>query len=343
MSGRDGLAVGTALALLLALTAPWWAPTGCRLGLGGAGTAPTLSELTARRRSEGRPDPARVRVLGPRVLRPTFPELPVLQVLVEHTDSEPFRITWDGGRPGLLHTDLRLEPEDPGAAWGTLERPFFQKWTPRQESIVVTPGTVLGSSRRDDPPGTSPRHPLGISMHGFAEEAAPSPVRFRVLYAGRRFFGEGPMRPEDVPVSSEELELRWQTLWVAVGAEERAKWLADLDRVIELPVVRLDRVARNGARERLLAAGPRLLPVLLDELLEERRTSRHRRAWLLALLFDISGLLDPRVDRGTAKGPLGAYHDGDSRHDGGPAEGAQRDLAERWRALTPLVQERAPR
>ena len=272
--------------------------------------------------ASGDPPPYEVVVGGGLEIELPFPELPRLDVSLRYVE--------DGGRPftaglrsSLLTADWTLRGWEPG---GT------RAWIRDSRSLSGSFITQVGRIR---PGGVFSRTTLDVDDH--MRLRAPGDYRFHVV----RRFSSG-------EISSSELVFRWTPCDIVVTDEERARaeelWLA----VDDGPVVFLvrsieDHVPWEDPEEpwvQLCLMGFSALPTLL-EALDDPGESPQRRAWALALLHSLTGVVEPLDVPGSCGPRRRARSEWSQRliviDDDGPLASPQRDLISRWHALAPLI------
>jgi hypothetical protein len=243
-----------------------------------------LEILTALRRVQGRPDPLRVQLEGPRKLACTLPRLPDLIVsLTANAADGPVRIREGDNRSGRWRVEVtdvagsvispRNGPEAPGglAAFRTLQ-----------------PGGSLTTVLR---------------MRQFVSALAPGRYSVRILYhdwiqidrgpapQGIVFFSSAPIELSVMPLEIDPTQVRptlvhrlveriagAQTLKVVAGTY--GPWAYDL-------------VGPLSPQGELLSMGYAAIPPLVDELADPR-LGPGPRAVVLSLLFSLTGENDPR-------------------------------------------------
>jgi hypothetical protein len=217
--------------------------------------------------------------------------------------------------------------------------------------------------------GVYQRGPLGpdesiahrIDLADYISPESPGPFRLRLRYHDTSDIADPEIDLERrLTVDSAPFELRWTPLVLAradVLRIDAAARIAALDEQAPVPIALT--VWRPGARcvlgssrpeHDLLQSGWNALPGLLEGL-EDCEATPSRRAWLLALLFDLTGAVDPRAHPGS----IGSFYEkAVFEHEGSPEspwrqgldsfEGSvepstdvQAQLAERWTVLSRLV------
>ena len=311
--------------------------------LGARGEGPSVALLwIALRRAERRPTPFRLDLGAPELVELPFPELPVFEATLS-TDARDEVRAWIPVAEISTRwypNGVRVETRDAGAVSLEPPSPMLRTgiWRVDKDSgpLDVPVPVELPRHVRFDTPD---EHELLVSFH------------FGGLFDSPR----GRSRPLSVPAPP--LRVRWTPRAIPradVEAVDVATLLADLD-CDALPVL-VSHPYRPGVRyerdepageEDILAAGYAAVPGLIDLLIADLATCEltpRTRAWIFALLFDLTGVLDPRDTVGALGDyelALGFPRDRIERllsfpSDGmnwGPAEprpSAQRELAEAW-------------
>ena len=269
---------------------------------------------------------AELRVDGPRTMRAVFPTLPEVAVWLENVGAKPFSIVEHVGSRGLQRGHVWVE-----GGHGVLEVHNSSWWDPTPVTRLVQPGERLGMELGGHPT------PCPVDLSQLARDAHAGGMTFTLVCGTDPEFSRRGPRAFDGGATTPQLELTWTPLEVRYAAGERAALEAAVAEMLTLPVVHLGTAPSTPERRELLQAGPRALPVLLEAL--QGTTDLHERAWLFALLYDASGLLDPRARAFQNRGALGSFDDGVQQDDGGPEPKAQRPLVTRWTGLSSLVRE----
>ncbi|HKX45254.1 MAG TPA: hypothetical protein VJP77_00920, partial [Planctomycetota bacterium] len=259
---------------------------------------PRIDVLLALRRVQGRPDPIGIDIDLPPVVELPFPELPHFTAALTNRDVEQmsctFRLGGDyrGGRLARWRFDVR-DPDGralPDRYWARSMGGGFQS------SDTLGPGESWSTH---------------LDMASYVEPAAIPLLRFRVLYHDTLAIADADEEPLEglIVASSAEQTLVWTPRRVVVGAEDRALadarfaaldpealvWIADAP--FPDPERRRPGAPPDARGVWLYRMGERALPTLLAAL-RDPLLSAERRAWVLALLYDVTGCLDPRVEFG---------------------------------------------
>ena len=307
-----------------------------------------LELLTALRRVQGRRDPLRVVLLNPAPLEATFPELPALSVALENADEEDevFTLSRGGDYRSGRQARWRLAVHDEGGApvpglpglmgpgGGLHSRGPFEpgeRWT-----------TELRTGRFVELPRPG-RYGVQVLYHDQLAIADEADVAGRIVSGSEPFTLYWKPRAIELPAADRE---RARALIAALDPEE-AVWLT------ETPFGAWDGGAGESTSpsEALYRMGYRALPPLF-EALEEPDLEPGRRAWVLALLYSISGLRDPRRERGILgdytfrMAPIGSPATGEGltsgsiRSQGEIDVGRQEAFAATWLPLRELLEVR---
>jgi hypothetical protein len=316
-----------------------------------------LEVLTALRRAERKPDPLELAVEWEGTPVFEFPELPVfaLRIVNRDEDGEAFGLTIGGDyRSGRL---ARWAVELEGAEGERVGRRVDWPWGVGGGLFtrgVLAPGRSLGweplrfADEQDEP------RPLRLPMREYATPVGPGAYVARVLYHDQRDLTYVTDLRRLVLSRSAPLPFEWRAREVRLAAadvEELRAWIGDLlvERVFLIsqpfgPDVGLFE-GEMVAAEMLYNRGYASLPLLLESLLSGERTP-DERARLLAMLYSLTGLLDPRGARGslgvcryTGRGMTGGGEmGGGTWRDAGPDPAVQAPLVECWRVLARMVE-----
>jgi hypothetical protein len=315
------------------------------------GESPQLVLLTALRRLKGRPDPVDVAVEGEREIVLAWPVEHTLRVALRLAGGEPGPVAFlEGGdyRSGRQER-FRIEARDSsGNAIAPRERP-----SGRGGGLSVygelTPGRAWKT---------------GLDLASHVHLSAPGAYRVRIQYHDRSWISDVADVSRCILCESPEITIRVEPRTVPLSAAERteiAGWIEALDaaeplKVLEGPYTEQshDFIPPGSPAGKVLAAGWKSVPGLVEAAGKEDLDPR-KRAWLLSLLFTVTGLHDPRDldalgphqyrNRGWAV--AAGFDEPELRGFGGFGEGSaiggsidlagQRRLAERWRETLELV------
>jgi hypothetical protein len=307
------------------------------------GSRSHLLVLTALRRLQGRPDPVEVLVLGPRRIELSWPPRHLLEVelALAPAEEKPVRIVTGGDYRSGWQERWRIEVLDSSG-----------RTLPPRQRLDAT-GGLMGHALLE--PGKSWK--TALELGSYATLPGPGSYTARVEYHDRLCISHLEEVSGLILIGSEEIELVVRLPDVELSRGEREEVLALIEELDEQAPLRLLAGAYTGAHHdfippgstagRLLALGWKAVPELAREL-EHSRHSPRRRAWILALLFSITGGHDPRQDgvlgsylqRSAAWSVSGGRDDpefmswgwtADHSVEGAMRPEAQEDLVERWR------------
>ena len=264
-----------------------------------------LALLTALRRIQGKPDPLAIQVVGLPELECTFPQAPTIPLRLRNidVDGELFQFTfgWRYGGvnllPGYAPIQFAVEVLDasgtfiPAIPVEPMDGNFSLDHSAFEKDIELT---------------------YELPLELYLQWPAPGEYQMRVLYHDEDAIGmKADCRGWMASSSS----------WVVVHVKskrirvDRAEHCVLADRIAEIdlsqPVLLVrghwdsdlafDR-APDSPQDRLFHAGWKAVPALL-EALESKDLEPKRRAWVLGLLWNITGVLNPAHE-----GALGAFH-----------------------------------
>ncbi len=266
-----------------------------------------LELLTALRRVQKRPDPIRIVVRASDDLEATFPEMPVLEVALTHADSlgREVEIQSGGDHGGGRQERWRFEVQD---AQGRI-------LPVREIRGYMVGGGVTGS--RNLRPGDS--WETDLDMGKFIPPLEPGEYTFKVQYHDQ--FCIAPLQDISGLIVCEskpfKLTIEPRTIRLTQGDRKASEGL--IERLEDRRQIKVLACGYSGESENfieplspegmLLSKGWQSVPFLFEALLQESLTP-HRRAWIFALLFSITGQRDPRYDedmRGSDRGLLGDF------------------------------------
>jgi hypothetical protein len=321
-----------------------------------------LELLTALRRIQGKCDPLTIRLEGENTIEAEFPELPVLEALLQNVDEdgESFYYT-DGGdyRTGRLE---RWRVEAIGSDGCPAQ---VRKWPPTfggggYSREVMKAGESRGTLGRNENGEWSASYPLSIPIADYVELDPELTYTILVQYHDQMQIADLVSTTNLLVHSSLPLQFSWKPRTIRLSAAERSRaeeWLAGLrsdDRVVVFRVPYREDMVFEGEPPRpfdgLYRMGWKALPPLLDAL--ERDDDPSRRAWYLATLFSMTGLVDPTLDPVGEGSALGSYRfvtpprsAGSGGSGGGqgtvtagpPNPDAQQPLIEKWGSLRKML------
>lgn len=248
-----------------------------------------LTSLTCLRRVQGLPDPLEVSVEPAGSLEVTWPEMPALRIVLRNREA---------GGPGFS-----IGPEN--SYRGGFLRAF-------RFDVVRADGTLVpGRQRWGDFGGVlswtdlkaGEKWERGFDMRDYVSPLECGAYTVRAQYGEDSMFSNAKDLRGRVYYSSEPFLLhvrpRRITLTEAEDEAVRVSFRSLSDAgpirfVVGTPVEQHpDFIAAESPEGAILRAGWRAVPALLDALETPDLTPR-RRAWALALLYGISGTIDPR-------------------------------------------------
>ena len=252
-----------------------------------------LQLLTALRRAEGKPDPLAI-VPEADFVDGTFPNFPVLACALTNVDVE-------GESFVLSDPDERGDSDRFGNLGVVVER---AEGTP-------VPARELGgipwghSYVRPYPPGDSLR--LTCRLADYVDLPGPGEYRVRLLYHpghdiardhDRRGWIVHESKPITVRVHARRVrltraELAEQRAWIRALPTAERPWVIEPRWRAELLPPR----DPESAAGHLFAAGFEAVPALLDDLELTTDASEARRGWVLAMLWNVTGLNEPSDSR----------------------------------------------
>jgi hypothetical protein len=306
-----------------------------------------LEMLTVLRRLQGQPDPLQIEVVHDMPITVTAPGSCAITARLVNRDVEgkAFAFTDGGGyRSGRLE---RWNIEATDATGHPVRRADFDSWM-GGGGMSMHARLAPGESRQVD-----------LQLHHYLGAMPPGEYRLRIRYHDDVSIADEPSCEWLVTSCSAEIPLRVVPRRISLPDAERVNLRTNLEALnADAPVLILDAAsAGQGLRienpatpaERLLAAGWDAVPVLLDAL-NDPQLELGRRAWVLALLYDITGLLSPNLEpdaignatlvilgRATSNGVVVAGGGGSRTSQSGPSAEAQAKMTARWMSLRSLV------
>jgi hypothetical protein len=253
--------------------------------------------LTALRRLQKKTDPLRIIVTGRQNRECIYPRLPEFALALKNVDVEKEAVPIKAG--GNNHSgrqdrwrfevrDARGNPMAIKQVWGELGGGFAKASLKFGDSWK----TMLDMSRYID--------------------LEPGDYKVRIQYHDHVLISNYKSTFGLILSESDPISLHVQPRIIDTKKQDKNEarnWLAKLDEKTELQILAggYDEHAHNFIKPdsppgRLLTLAWKAIPTLLEELDEERLTPS-KRAWILALLFSITGQNDPR----TQFGVIGSY------------------------------------
>lgn len=257
---------------------------------------PRIELLTALRRLQGKPDPVQVIVTG--LAAPAYtiqwPDMPTAHVSVRNIDTlqEPVRSQFGGNdRSGRAE---RFKIQVRNIQTGKVILKTLPPPSPTRGGIVGRTTLEFGEGWH-----------TSLPMADFVPQLQPGKYAVRVLYHDWECISDRTTTEDLICCQSREYELTIAPRTVRQTKEEAAAMatlLTQLDRaqhiqIVEAPYGRWasEFIPPKSVLGKILTAGWDAVPALLDELDNESQTLAER-AHTLAMLFSITGQVDPRGD-----------------------------------------------
>jgi hypothetical protein len=258
-----------------------------------SGDASRLEVRTALRRLQNKADPLKVIVKGRHDVECIFPNLPEFDVALTNVDIEEKSVwiknggDYRSGRQARWRFEVRDRKECPapikmprshegGGIFGETNLNFDQSWK------------------------------TALNMNSFLD-LEPGDYTVRVQYHDEVLISDFMSTIGLMVSQSDPIRLHVQPRVIDVSEQEKKKgkdWLAKMDGHAPLKIVAgsyskwdYDFVKPDSAPGALLTLGWKAVPILVDELSNNELTPI-KRAWILALLFSITGQNDPRNEHG---------------------------------------------
>jgi len=321
-----------------------------------------LEILTALRRVQGLPDPLCITVSKP-PLEASFPRLPVYLVRIENVDVEGESVWFtDGGNHhGGRRARWRMDVTDSNGKSIGIRESWPSGGGGTSLSRALEKGECWGRRHPDAEPDDVP-DPVPLPAEHYVELFEPGEYTVRIQYHNEKPIAAELDVSELVLTTSAPLRFQYRPLSVELGPSTRQRIKEMVDQVLREPLILLfDRPydptmkffgEPSSGCEALFRCGWQALPVLV-ETLDAAGCTAHQRAWMLAMLYNITGLLDPRgydaalgawqasklrAKTGGFVVRLGAGGDG-----GGPVRESQEALIKKWRQLARMIRVVEPR
>lgn len=250
-----------------------------------------IGRFTALRRVRGEPDPLRVVLHGGPTLVSIYPALPPL--------------------------DVELVAGGPEAL--ALRQPDRSRWRIVYSDPQGRPAATVPSSTSGSPGGladTLPLQPGGrwagtLATEDYPTPAGPGEYRVRVLFHASRDIADARDARGLIVFASNELTLLWRAVEIDASPALRARadelfaQVCASARVVAWgrtwdPQAEYEGEPRSE-REALWRMGYAALPTLFATL-DDPQSDARAKAWALVLLYDITGLNDPREALGVLDG-----------------------------------------
>jgi tetratricopeptide (TPR) repeat protein len=249
-----------------------------------------LDLLTALRRARKSPDPLAVRVNAPTECECIFPRLPDFHVAIVNQDVE-------GALVGIQE-------------WGDYRSGRQARW---RFDVLDKNGNPMALKTKAFGEGGGISRPINLELdHSWDTtlhmnrflDLAPGDYTVSICYHDRRTIADYPHTVGLITSRSAPIRLHVQPRVIDIGMAEREevrKWVDRLDDKAEVKFLvgaadnkeAHDFILAESPPGRLLALGWKAVPPLIDELANDHLTVG-KRAWLLALLFSLTGQNDPR-------------------------------------------------
>jgi hypothetical protein len=254
-----------------------------------ADSCPSLVALTALRRIQGRPDPLEVVVAPAGRVDVTWPDIPQFTITLRNreTSGPPLLIGPENNYRGGFLRAFRFEVVRADGSWV----PGRQRWGDFGGALTFTslkPGATWAKVLDMRDYFGSLDCGVYTARAQYGEDAMFSnsrDIRGRVCYSSE------PFTLSVVPRRITLTRVEDRTVRRAIDALPDSR---PVRFVVGTPVEdHGDFISAESPEGVLLRTGWKAVPALLDAL-ESRNATSHRRAWALALLFGISGAIDPR-------------------------------------------------
>jgi hypothetical protein len=262
------------------------------------GSRYNLELVTALRRVQKKPDPLVVLLGAQGPLRATPLSLPRLKVTIKNVDCERTTLGFrDGG-------DYRSGRQ---ARWRILARDGKDTVLPVKERLSWEGGGVCQEGVLEY--GKSWETVLDVG--NFVKITKPGTYSLEVLYHNTKTIADESDISGLIACRSKPIALVVRPLVIKLTAQEQKQarqWISALDANQRLKIVAGTYgkwahgfVLPDTPEGRLLGMGIKAAPVLIESL-GDKSLSDKKRAWILTLLFSVTGQNDPRQS-----GALGAY------------------------------------
>jgi hypothetical protein len=257
---------------------------------------PTLMPLTALRRAQGLPDPVPIVVAGRGRIECVYPELPLLDVALRNRDLRKRQAGFQEGG------DYRSGRQ---ARWRVHLTDARGRLVPTVPRYATEIGGLLshGMLRFGDSWDTC------LEMRNFVTVPEPGQYRLEVLYHDQICLADIELEdawnlPGMLTCRSQVIPFTVKRRQIDVSPADRAtvqKWLTILDTRGPVKVLAASYegkkahafIAPESPPGRILTLGWKAVPTLLAEL-ERPGLPDRKRAWIMALLFSLTRLHDPR-------------------------------------------------
>lgn len=316
------------------------------------GSNGNLEVLTVLRRLQKKADPVVINLPGLNYWETVYPVLPEIVASLKNVDldEKSVGLKWGGDYRTGRYARWRIEVRD---AQGKLlpQKPMPSLYD--HPLGMIESGGVYGHEVLK--PGKSVTARLYLNRY---VDVPPGEYTMRVVYHDRVSIADEEHMLGLIVCRSEPVRLLVQPRVIDLTRKERQeiqKWIDNLDEKTSIdmvegpapPDVNTDIFRADSPQARLFAVRWKAVPPLLDELHKEN-LSPGKRAWALALLFSITGHLNPMHENGLLPGytlkmqsrslyggdGLTSFKWGVARGDTGTIdEKKQREFAKRWDAF----------
>jgi hypothetical protein len=247
-----------------------------------------LELLTALRRARHQPDPLALEILSEEEISCVFPSPPRVAMQLMNVDRESFGFTSSRGFRSGRFEGCWVEAID---ATGVRAKP------------LQSPGMIGGgsSSRRLLPAGKGADR-IGLELPQYVLLAHPGSYRVRILYSDRNDIAGEDSIGGWILLSSPAFTVRIEPLKVRAsreGVQRMREWIAALNPDKKIPLVsghwhpKLEfQGEAQTPEDHLFRSGWPAVAVMLDALSNMELAPR-RRAWVLGMLWNITGLNNP--------------------------------------------------
>ncbi len=258
-----------------------------------------LEALTALRRVQGAPDPLAVEVAGGDRLECVFPELPTIAVRLRNADPDglPVDFTTGGDYRSGRQARFRIELTDASGRTRPMRPLSFGMGGGMFSRGPLAPGKEFSTD---------------LALAAFVEPQPPGTYTAVVVYhdtitIADRTSADGLIvsrsAPFEVVVAPREIRLRREEQAEAEGLVRALAPAVPVRMVAGTydPEAHADFIAPESPAGKLLALGWRAYPALRGAALRDAAAGDDavRRAWILALLFSVTGVNDPQYHWGS--------------------------------------------
>ena len=249
--------------------------------------------LIATRRVEGASDPLVVNVVAhPPVIKTPTNQLPMLKVIVKNVDDNQsvfFKFGGDtrSGRPSRWRVVVKDEQG-------------------KEAKHILRFGFMGGGLASIGPLKPGETFDTTLAVRDFIESPPPGKYTLQVLFHNKHDLSEIQDVSGIVVSQSKPIELILEKIPIRTSAAksvEVRRLIDELDEAVPLKVLvgtygpwAHATIAPDSPAGKLLANGPAAVPPLVAAV-QEKDLSTEKRAWLLAILYSLTGENDPRQER----------------------------------------------